>query len=156
WLGLLAAPGMVGGQTEKQPPGQQTAQEQRLAQQVEELNKEGSRLYEQGKYAEAAAVWRRILDISRRLYPEARYPQGHPNLASSINDLALLYRSSGEYGRAEPLFQEALAMNRALFPKKTYPNGHPDLAETINNLAVLYWLSGEYGRAQPLFQETLA
>jgi len=32
----------------------------------------------------------------------------HPDVASSLNNLALLYDSQGRYAEAEPLFQEAL------------------------------------------------
>jgi hypothetical protein len=87
-LGLLAGPGGVGGQTEKQPPQALTPEELRLEKQAKELNKEGLRLHSEGEYTEAIHVLRRALDICRRLYPKERYPQGHPNLTTVINNLA--------------------------------------------------------------------
>ncbi len=39
----------------------------------------------------------------------------HPDVAQSLNNLALLYKSQGKYEQAEPLFQRAVAiMERAL------------------------------------------
>jgi CHAT domain-containing protein len=153
-LGINAGP--VGGQAQKEPPREPTAEDQRLARQAEELNHEGERLYGEGKYIEATEVFRRALDIHRRVYPKERFPHGHPDLALSINNLAVLYSSAGEYARAEPLYLEALDMRRALYPKERFPNGHPALALSINTLAFLYWSTGEYSRAEPLFKEALA
>jgi CHAT domain-containing protein len=147
---------LVAGQAQKEPPREATAEEQRLAKQAEELNAKGNRLYGEGKYIEATEACRRALDIRRRLYPKERFPDGHPNLAMSINNLAVLYRSAGEYARAEPLYVEALAMYRTLFPKERFPNGHTHLAASLNNLANLYRLAGEYTKAEPLFKDALA
>src|SRR5260370_36526095 len=47
------------------------------------------------------------------LYPKEKYPQGHPYLASSLNNLGCLLRAQGEYARAEPFCREALKMYRA-------------------------------------------
>ncbi len=51
------------------------------------------------------------------LFSSARSPScekalgsDHPNVASSLNNLAALYQAKGEYGRAEPLYQRALAI----------------------------------------------
>ena len=34
--------------------------------------------------------------------------EGHPDYATSLNDLAVLYQEMGDYARAEPLFRQAL------------------------------------------------
>ena len=34
----------------------------------------------------------------------------HPDTASSLNNLALLYQDQGKYAEAEPLYQRALAI----------------------------------------------
>jgi CHAT domain-containing protein len=156
FLSLGAGAGAGGGQAGKEPPREPTAEEQRLAKQAEQLIAEANRLYGEGKYAEAADVWRRIVDIRRRLYPKERYPQGHHDLANSLSNLAFLYESAGEYAKAEPLCKEALAMRRALYPKDRFPHGHTDLAISINNLASLYESAGKYARAEPLYHEALA
>ncbi len=56
----------------------------------------------------------------------------HPDSASTLNTLALLYQSQGRYGDAEPLFQRALTINeKALGPM------HPRLAQALENYALL-------------------
>ena len=76
-----------------------------------------------------------VLRMREGLYPKERYPQGHSDLASSINNLAALHRAQGKYAKAEPLYRRALEMYEGLYPKTRYPQGHPDLARSINNLA---------------------
>ncbi|HJY84662.1 MAG TPA: CHAT domain-containing protein, partial [Candidatus Binatia bacterium] len=74
----------------------------------------------------------------------------HPNVATTLNNLAELYREQREYGRAEPLFRQALT----IWEKRLGPE-HPTVATALNNLATLYREQGEYGRAEPLFQRAL-
>lgn len=93
--------------------------------------------------------------MMRALFPKAKYGHGHPQLATNLNNLGVLYQSAGEYGKAEFLFREALDMRRALNVKAEYTAGHPDLAISINNLGVLYESAGEYGKAELLFREAL-
>ena len=50
----------------------------------------------------------------RKLYPPERYKDGHPDLANSLNNLAILYRDQGKLAVAEPLFQDALEMHKRL------------------------------------------
>ncbi len=71
-------------------------------------------------------------------------------LATTLNNLANLYRSQGKYREAEPLFLEALAIARASLP----PN-HPHLAAYLGSLAGLYKSQGNYGEAEPLYLEAL-
>jgi CHAT domain-containing protein len=91
----------------------------------------------------------------RALYPKARYPDGHPNLAASISNLGGLHQAAGEYGKAETLLREALEMYRTLYPKAQYPDGHPELAASISWLGTLHSSAGEYGKAEPLLREAL-
>ncbi|MHC5721313.1 MAG: tetratricopeptide repeat protein, partial [Nostoc sp.] len=39
----------------------------------------------------------------------------HPNVATSLNNLAVLYQSLGRYSDAEPLLNDALAMFQRVF-----------------------------------------
>ncbi len=72
-------------------------------------------------------------------------------MASSLNNLALLYSSQGRYTEAEPLYQEALSLS-----KKLLGQDHPDVATSLNNLALLYSSQGRYTEAEPLYQEAIA
>jgi tetratricopeptide (TPR) repeat protein len=56
----------------------------------------------------------------------------HPDAATSLSNLALLYEAQGRYAYAEPLYQRALAINeKALGPE------HPDVATVLENYARL-------------------
>jgi len=100
----------------------------------------------QGRYGEAEPLYLEGLAIRRKSLPE-----GHPSIATSLNNLAGLYRSQGRYGEAEPLQLEDLAISR-----KSLPEGHPDIAGSLNNLAYLYQVQGRYVEAEPLFLQALA
>jgi CHAT domain-containing protein len=94
--------------------------------------------------------------MRRRLYPADTYPDGHPDLAGSLNNLGYVLEAQGRPAAAEPLFREALAMRRRLYPADTYPDGHPDLAGSLNNLASVLHAQGRPAAAEPLFRDALA
>ena len=72
-------------------------------------------------------------------------------MATSLNNLALLYSDSGDYARAEPLYKRLLAIReKALGPD------HPDVATSLNNLAELYRATGDYANAEPLYKRSLS
>jgi tetratricopeptide (TPR) repeat protein len=75
----------------------------------------------------------------------------HPDVASSLNNLAYLYNAQGRYEAAEPLYQQALELNRELLGDR-----HPDVAGSLNNLAALCYAQGRYAEAEPLYLEALA
>src|SRR5262245_112712 len=59
--------------------------------------------YAQGRYAEAEPRFQRALALREKaLGPE------HPLVATSLHNLAGLYRAQGRYAEAEPRFQRAL------------------------------------------------
>jgi tetratricopeptide (TPR) repeat protein len=61
-------------------------------------------LYEsQGKYKEAELLYQQALALRQKLLGD-----DHPDVASSLNNLAFLYKSQGKYKEAEPLYQQAL------------------------------------------------
>ena len=58
-------------------------------------------------------------------------------LATSLNNLAALYRAQGQYDRAEPLYKRSLAIR-----EEALGTEHPDVAQSLNNLAELYGTQG--------------
>ena len=106
----------------------------------------GCALQDQGRYADAEPLYRRALAIQEKaLGPD------HPDVATSLNNLAELYRAQGRYADAEPLYRRSLAIDeKALGPD------HPDVAASLNNLAALYRDQGRYADALPLVQTTIA
>ncbi|HYO54200.1 CHAT domain-containing tetratricopeptide repeat protein, partial [Archangium sp.] len=75
----------------------------------------------------------------------------HPDVASSLTGLALLYHSQGLYARAEPLHERALSISEAALGKH-----HPHVALSFHNLATLYRDQGLYARAEPLYERALS
>ncbi len=104
------------------------------------------RYYEgQGLYGEAE-LWRK--ECAGRSWE--RLGEEHPDVASSLNNLALLYRSQGRYREAEALFQQSLELRQKLLGEE-----HPDVASSLNNLALLYRSQGQYVEAEPLYRQSL-
>ena len=116
--------------------------------QIAELRNAADRAAElraQGRYQEALPFAEEALRLS-----EQEFGLDHPNVATSLNNLAVLYKSQGRYADAEPLHQRALAIREtALGPE------HPLAAQSLNNLAGLYQAQGRYAEAEPLYQSSL-
>ena len=75
----------------------------------------------------------------------------HPDVAQSLNNLALLYNDQGRYSDAEPLYKRSLAIR-----EKKLGADHPDVARSLNNLAGLYQSQGRYSDAELLYKRSLA
>jgi tetratricopeptide (TPR) repeat protein len=56
----------------------------------------------------------------------------HPDVAASLNNLALLYKSQGRYSEAEPLYIQALDIC-----ERRLGANHPNTVTTRDNLAYL-------------------
>jgi CHAT domain-containing protein/tetratricopeptide (TPR) repeat protein len=100
-------------------------------------------LHQQGRYREAVEVAVKVLAVLRKVLGEK-----HPDYATSLNNLAVLYQSTGERGKALPLYLEALDLRRQVLGEK-----HPAYARSLNDLAALYHAMGEHGKALPLYLE---
>ncbi len=111
-----------------------------------ELNAKGGTLYQQGRYAEAAKVAQEALKVA-----ETTFSPDHLDVATSLNNLAEVYRTQGKYAEAEPLYKRALAIRE----KPLGPN-HPSVATSLNSLALLYDAQGKYAAAEPLYKRALA
>ena len=106
----------------------------------EGLNKEVMSLYEKGQYDRAVVVAKKALDVA-----EKAVGPNHPSVATSLNNLAALYRAQGQYAQAEPLHKRALAIwEKALGPD------HPDVATSLENMAELYRKIGRAKEAESL------
>ena len=56
----------------------------------------------------------------------------HPNVTTSLNNLAGLYESQGRYEAAEPLYRQALTI-----AEKVLGKNHPDTITIRNNYELL-------------------
>jgi tetratricopeptide (TPR) repeat protein len=120
------------------------------------LNNLGTVLWSQGKLAESEAIQREALAMYRKLAgdesPETRerVDKGvHTEVATSLNNLALVLWRQGKLDEAETMFRESLALKRKL------KVDHQDLAAVINNLAFVLWKKGQLPEAEALNREAL-
>jgi tetratricopeptide (TPR) repeat protein len=79
-------------------------------------------------------------DCSR--FSEGQLGVDHPDVATSLNNLAALYHSQGRYEAAEPLYQQALSLRREILGDR-----HPSVANSLSNLAALYYNTQRYSEA---------
>jgi tetratricopeptide (TPR) repeat protein len=106
----------------------------------------GQALEEQGKYKEGEEVTQLALAIDERAFGSE-----HAQVASLLNNLALLYDDEARCAEAEPLYRRALQMDEKLLGPD-----HRDVATDLNNLAALYVNEGKYVEAEPLYKRAIA
>ena len=71
----------------------------------------------------------------------------HPFVATTLDHLAMIYKSQRQYTQAEPLYKRALAIReKALGPD------HLDVATILNHLAGIYHTQGQDTLAEPLYK----
>src|SRR5262245_21437146 len=118
---LLAVVVLVGGAALARA---QDAEQEAARQGWREENGKGVRLYNAGKYGEAAPCFERALPLAER-----GFGTESPQAATTAFNLGLQYRLLGQYTRAEPLLVRALAIREQVLGKD-----HPDTATALNNL----------------------
>jgi non-specific serine/threonine protein kinase/serine/threonine-protein kinase len=102
-------------------------------------------LYHEGHYAGAEKLYRKTLDIKRRvLGPE------HPDTLRSMGNLAFALRSEHHYAEAEKLDRETLEARRQVLGP-----GHPDTLFSMNSLAADLGSEGHYAEAEKVEREGL-
>ncbi|WP_287734022.1 tetratricopeptide repeat protein [Microcystis sp. M095S1] len=142
--GMMGLSGVILTPTVGQVISQASPQD-KLAE-AERLNQQVIQLYQQGKYNEAILLAEQALAIRKQ-----QLGDNHPLTATSLNNLAELYRVQGRYSEAEPLYKQALAII-----KQQLGDNHPLTAQSLNNLALLYRVQGRYSEAEPLYKQALA
>ncbi len=126
-------------------PGRVVPEREVELQEARTLTRTVEELYAAGKYAEAVPYAERALEIRRKVLGEE-----HPDVAISMDNLAVLHKNLGRYSEAEPLYKRSLEIG-----KKVLGEEHPDVAITMNNLAMLYGETGRYSEAEPLCKRSL-
>jgi tetratricopeptide (TPR) repeat protein len=99
-----------------------------------------------GTYAQAWPLYERALVIR-----EAALGPEHPDTATSIEGMALLYQAQGDFAQARPLFDRALAIR-----VKVLGPGHSSTAQSLNNLALLLHDQRDLEKARPLLERALS
>jgi tetratricopeptide (TPR) repeat protein len=98
------------------------------------------------RYADAEPLYRRSLAIQ-----EKALGPNHPDVANSLNNLALLYQTKARYADAESLLNRSLAIGENVFGPD-----NPGVATSQSNLANLYVFQARYADAETLYKRALA
>jgi len=95
-------------------------------------------LHVHAQYAEAER-----LHLSALRIREQALGLEHPDVASSLHALALLFWKQGRDREAEPLYLRALQIRELVLGAN-----HPDVASVLNDLGNLSWKQGKYAEAE--------
>jgi tetratricopeptide (TPR) repeat protein len=97
---------------------------------------------------------RRVDDAEELLLAAAKHIEtissDDPRLASTLNDLGVLYGMQHRDVEAEPLFQRALAIN-----EKAFGRLHPSIVLMLQNLSVIYASQNKFDEAHSVARESL-
>jgi tetratricopeptide (TPR) repeat protein len=113
----------------------------------QDLNRQVIELYQSGDIAGAIPLAEDALKLAQRIFTSP-----NADVATSLNDLAMLYTSQGRWSDAEPLYERALSIRERLFGERP----HADVATSLNNLAALHASQGRWSNAELLYERVLA
>ena len=112
--------------------------------------------------------WKEFFDAANRLRREGHFVDAEkaylaavtkaealgatdPRLASTLSNLAGLFRDKGRYAEAVGMYHRSVAIYQVTDGRKS-----PEASGVLNNLALTYTLQGRYSAAEVLYQEALA
>jgi tetratricopeptide (TPR) repeat protein len=101
------------------------------------LDRQFRELYGQGKYADAATVGERVLQLTE----QAQGPNGAAT-AAALNNLGLVHQAQGRYEEVLKAYGRALAIYETALGAE-----HPDVGRTLNDIAIVYQAQGRYDEA---------
>lgn len=91
-----------------------------------------------------------LFERARGIHAKEYQVLGHPDYATTLNNLGMAYQFSGELDKAEQFLNQALQVRR-----KVLPEDHPHLAGSLNNLGLIEEERGNIENAIDLFSEAL-
>jgi len=110
-----------------------------------ELNDKLIKLYSNGKYKKAIPVGEQARQLAAGIWGPT-----HLKVATSCNNLAMLYETQNSLEEAEPLYLEAIKIDR-----KALGKDNPPLVTHLNNLASLYEAQNRLEEAEALYLEAI-
>lgn len=118
----------------------------RLLYEAHVANAKAIDLVNAGKYAEAAPLDARALEIA-----EKQFGAEDAGLGFFLNPHGYLQRQQGNYPASEQTLQRALAIN-----EKALGREHPQTVDSMRNLGLLYRSMNDYAKADKMLREVLA
>jgi eukaryotic-like serine/threonine-protein kinase len=94
---------------------------------------------------EGIALTKQVLEIRREIYPE-----GHPQLAFTLNNLGVFQRDLGDFAAAETSLRQAWAIDQKLNRDRPFR-----MSWTVENLGEVLELRGALPEAERLFKQAL-
>jgi hypothetical protein len=110
------------------------------------LRQAGGHWYRLAEWSRAEPLARRALAID-----EAKFGTVDPNVATYLNNLAVLLRETNRLAEAELLMRRALAIGEQFVGAN-----HPNVATELSNLAQLLQYTNRVAEAEPLMRRALA
>ena len=92
----------------------------------------------------------------RKLYPVEQFPDGHTDLATSLNNMGSVLEPLGRLEDALEHYLQALAMYRKLYPVDKFPDSHADLATSLSNMGGMLLELGRYEQSVDYLERALA
>lgn len=117
-----------------------------IAGEAEMLEEAMAASFRAGKFEDAITAGVKLVELRKPLRKEkpAEY-------ATTLGNLAEVYRSRGMLDKAEPLYLEAMALD-----KEALGENHPSYATDVNNLALLYAAQGADEKAEDHYLKALS
>ena len=97
-------------------------------------------------YEEAIALYKRALRSAVEQFGDS-----HPDVATSYNNIGLVYNDQGNYVKALESYNKALEIYLSVFGDK-----HPNVATNYNNIAVVYFSQGNYAQALEYYNKAFS
>ncbi|CAF5003981.1 unnamed protein product, partial [Rotaria sp. Silwood1] len=96
---------------------------------------------EQVEYKDEDKMWRVTFSLCEKDFM-------HPHIATSYNNIGLVYKDKGDYDNALDYCKQALDIW-----KQTLPEEHPDIASSYNNIGLIYQDKGDYDNALDCYKK---
>lgn len=101
--------------------------------------------YYEANFSAAIAHFRAALNIQRRALAAE-----HPDIAKSLNNLAVIHQNLGDLAQAASIYQQALAIQST-----AYGEHHPRVGSTLYNMGTIAELRGDTKQARTLYERSL-
>lgn len=109
------------------------------------LNTELVKFYSAKRIKESEEIAQKALDFAKR-----KFGPNDARTATSINNLAELYRVQGNYKKAEVLYKQSLDIRKKILGKD-----HPDVSLSLNNLGAVYVSLKKFHEAEECFKQAI-
>ena len=116
-----------------------------LLMEVKSMNEQTVQFYQEGRYEEAVALAEKAVDAAKLGLGE-----DHPKYATSMYNLAYLYKSIGRYSEAERFYKQTIQFGEEQFFKD-----YLLYSSSLHNLAGLYESTGRYAEAESLYVQAI-